>query len=95
MRERGLGCGAREHAGELGQALGVSRQAVNALGQLIPRTAQVRRGERIVEEPVERLALGDVVIVRPGDRIPVDGRVESGQTRDSQWEPRTKMEVGG
>ncbi len=66
------------HAGEH-YALDKARHAVSALGELMPKTARVRRGERIVEEDVERLALGDVVIVRPGDRVPVDGQVIRGR----------------
>jgi Cd2+/Zn2+-exporting ATPase len=71
------------HAGEH-YALGRARQAVNALGQLMPRTAQVRRGDKILEEPVERLGIQDVVIVRPGDRIPVDGLVRLGESAVDQ-----------
>jgi Cd2+/Zn2+-exporting ATPase len=71
------------HAGEQ-YALDRARQAVNALGQLMPRTARVRRGNRIQEEPIERLRLQDVVIVRPGDRIPVDGVVRLGESSVDQ-----------
>jgi Zn2+/Cd2+-exporting ATPase len=65
------------HAGEH-YALDRARNAVSALGALMPKTAQVRRNEKIVEMPVETLAIGDVVVVRPGDRIPVDGTVVDG-----------------
>jgi len=66
------------HAGEH-YALDKARHAVSALGELMPKTARVRRGESIGEEDVERLAIGDVVIVRPGDRVPVDGQVIRGR----------------
>ncbi len=65
------------HAGEH-YALDRARNAINALGDLMPKTARVRRGEQIVEEEVERLAVEDIVLVRPGDRIPVDGLVAQG-----------------
>lgn len=65
------------HAGEH-YALDRARNAVNALGELMPQTAQVKRGEQIAEEPVSALQIDDIVIVRPGDRIPVDGQVASG-----------------
>jgi Cd2+/Zn2+-exporting ATPase len=65
------------HAGEH-YALDRARGAVDSLGQLMPKTARVRRGGEIVELPVEQLAVGERVVVRPGDRIPVDGQVVSG-----------------
>ena len=71
------------HAGEH-YALGRARNAVNALGQLMPKIARVRRGEKIVKEPVAKLQIGDVVIVRPGDRVPVDGEVVSGTSAIDQ-----------
>lgn len=71
------------HAGEH-YALDRARDAVNALGELMPATAMVRRNGDIVEEPVEQLQIGDVVVVRPGDRVPVDGVVISGQSAIDQ-----------
>jgi len=71
------------HAGEH-YALDRARSAVNALGELMPKTARVRRGDEIVEEPVDELQVGDVVVVRPGDRIPVDGEISSGATAVDQ-----------
>ncbi len=65
------------HAGEH-YALGRARNAVSALGKLMPKVAQVRRGDKIKEEPVAELQIGDIVIVRPGDRVPVDGEITSG-----------------
>ena len=54
--------------------------AINALGELMPATARVRRGNNLVEEAVEALNVGDVVVVRPGDRVPVDGIIVQGQS---------------
>lgn len=71
------------HAGEH-YALDRARNAVNALGALMPQTAQVKRGDRIVEEPVDNLQVGDVVVVRPGDRIPVDGKIANGSSSIDQ-----------
>jgi len=65
------------HAGEH-YALGRARQAVSALGELMPKTALVKRDGQVTELPVGRLAIGDVVLVRPGDRIPVDGEIIQG-----------------
>jgi Cd2+/Zn2+-exporting ATPase len=71
------------HAGEH-YALDRARNAVNALGALMPQTAQVRRGDQIVELPVAQVEVGDVVVVRPGDRLPVDGAVASGSSAVDQ-----------
>ena len=71
------------HAGEH-YALDRARNAVNALGELMPKTARVKRGGQIVEEPVESLQVDDIVVVRPGDRLPVDGMVVSGSSAIDQ-----------
>ena len=55
--------------------------AVEALLGLRPRTARVLRGGHLVEGvPVEALSIEDVVVVRPGESLPVDGVVVWGQT---------------
>jgi Zn2+/Cd2+-exporting ATPase len=71
------------HAGEH-YALGRARNAVNALGALMPKTARVKRDDQIVEELVTALRVGDIVVVRPGDRIPVDGEIASGTSAIDQ-----------
>ncbi len=71
------------HAGEH-YALDRARHAVNALGELMPKTARVRRGERIAEVAVETLSVDDVVLVRPGDRLPVDGVIIGGTSAIDQ-----------
>lgn len=71
------------HAGEH-YALDRARSAVDALGQLMPRTARVRRNGELSEVGVDELAVGEVVVVRPGDRIPVDGRVVKGASAVDQ-----------
>lgn len=71
------------HAGEH-YALDRARNAVNALGVLMPKTAQVWRDGALVEEGVESLQPGDIVMVRPGDRISVDGKVHQGTSTVDQ-----------
>ncbi len=66
------------------RALDRARQAVRALADLAPKTALVRRGEREQELQVEELRLDDIVVVRPGTRIPVDGDVLAGQSAVNQ-----------
>ncbi len=67
------------HAGEH-YALDRARNAVGELGKLMPRTAHVKRNDRVEEVPVETLAVNDVVVVRPGDRVPVDGVIVAGES---------------
>lgn len=55
-------------------------QAVAQLMELRPATARRRRCGAIAEVPVEQVASGDVVLVRPGERIPVDGEVVLGES---------------
>ncbi len=57
-----------------------ARAAIRALEKLAPKTALVRRNGREIEVPVEELVRGDIVIVRAGDRIPVDGVVQRGRS---------------
>ncbi len=66
------------------RALNRARNAVRALADLAPKTALVRSGSGETETPVDRVALGAVVIVRPGVRMPVDGVVISGESAMDQ-----------
>ncbi len=52
--------------------------AIQALSQLRPATARLKRGDEEVEVPLEEVAPGDLLWIRPGERIPVDGRVVEG-----------------
>jgi Cd2+/Zn2+-exporting ATPase len=62
------------------RALDRARAAVRALADLTPKTALVQRSGRQVEAPVEQVELGEVVLVRPGVRLPVDGVIVTGQS---------------
>jgi Cd2+/Zn2+-exporting ATPase len=68
--------------GETLEAVGVTRtrRALSSLLDLVPRTALVRRSGVEEEVPVTGVAVGDLVIVRPGERIPIDGRVAAGRS---------------
>ena len=67
------------HAGEH-FALDRAHRAVNALGELMPKSAQVKRNGTFQIEPVDALQLDDIVLVRPGDRVPVDGEIIQGKS---------------
>ena len=55
-------------------------EAIRALQALRPSVARVRRGTREVEVPIDTVRVDDVVVVLPGERIPVDGEVLEGRS---------------
>lgn len=65
-------------------AMGRSRKAIEKLLDLRPAIATVRRGSRLVSLPVEKLVVGDTVMVRPGERFPIDGEVSAGTSAVDQ-----------
>ena len=65
-------------------AMGRAKRAIEALAELAPETATVRRDGQVHEVPVEELAVGDVVIVRPNERMPVDGFLVAGTSSVNQ-----------
>lgn len=67
-----------------GFAMGRARRAIAALMQLTPREATVRRDGRTTVVPVDQVALGEVMVIRPGERLPLDGEVVAGQSAVDQ-----------
>ncbi len=67
-------------AGEVmeGVAAGRARAGIEALTALVPRTALLVEGEAVRPVPAAAVQVGQVVLVRPGDRVPVDGTVVEG-----------------
>lgn len=65
-------------------AMGKARNAIKALGAITPKIARVRRDGREIELPVEQLLRGDLVFVRPGERIPIDGKITEGNSTVDQ-----------
>jgi len=57
---------------------GKTGEAISRLMDLAPKTATVRRGAEEFTIPVEEVAVGDLIVVRPGQTIPVDGEVVEG-----------------
>ncbi len=62
------------------RAKGQTSEAIKKLIGLRPKTARVKREEKEVDIPVEEVLVGDVVIVRPGEKIPVDGIITDGES---------------
>ena len=54
--------------------------ALRALADLAPRIARVVRDDAELDIPVENVRAGETIVVRPGERLPVDGEIVSGQT---------------
>jgi Cd2+/Zn2+-exporting ATPase len=65
-------------------AMGRARRAIEALANLAPPTAALRRDGVVREVPVAELAIGDTIIVRPNTRIPADGLVALGESSVDQ-----------
>jgi Cd2+/Zn2+-exporting ATPase len=66
------------------RAMERARGAIRALMDLAPQTALVRRGGLETVLPVDDVRVGDTVIVRPGEKIPLDGRVSAGASHVNQ-----------
>lgn len=62
-----------------GVAAGRARKSIQGLTDLVPKTALVEIDGQVSEVPAESLALGAVILVRPGDRVPADGDVVEGE----------------
>lgn len=65
-------------------AMGRARRAIEALAKLAPETAHLKVGEGTEVVPVEALQIGDVVRVRPNERMPADGLVIAGESSVNQ-----------
>jgi Cu+-exporting ATPase len=63
-----------------GRAKRQTTEAIRALSALRPATARIRRDGSEVELPVEQVTVGDFVLVRPGERVPVDGEITEGRS---------------
>lgn len=65
-------------------ALGRARQAISALAELVPQTAIVLKDGVETEKAIDQVMTGDIVVVKPGSRLPVDGVVSSGTSTANQ-----------
>ena len=65
-------------------AMGRAKRAIDALAELAPDTATLLRAGEQVTVPVEELVVGDVVLVRPNERLAADGFVIDGQSAINQ-----------
>jgi heavy metal translocating P-type ATPase len=63
-----------------GLTVGRGRRAIQQMLDFLPQTASVVRGDKIEEVPTQSIMPGEIVLIRPGSRIPVDGKVTSGHS---------------
>ena len=63
-----------------GRAKRQTTDAIRSLNALRPTTARLRRDGVEVDVPIEQVALGDAVLIRPGERVPVDGEIVEGRS---------------
>lgn len=61
-----------------------SRRAIKDLAAMAPQSARIERADGEHEVPVGEVQVGDIVVVRPGEKIPIDGEVISGQATVDQ-----------
>ncbi len=62
------------------RAKGKASQAIRKLIELGAKTARVLRGNQEVEVPIEQVQVGDIMVIRPGEKIPTDGVIVEGET---------------
>ena len=67
-----------------GYTMDRARSAIRALMALAPNQARVRRGGAEATVPAEEVSVGEVVVARPGEKVPVDGRVVAGKSGVNQ-----------
>ena len=69
-------------SGELFQdyAVGKSRDSITAMMDIAPEYANLERDGKIEEVDPEEAAVGDIIVIKPGERVPLDGEVIEGET---------------
>ncbi|TXE08976.1 cadmium-translocating P-type ATPase [Gelidibacter salicanalis] len=65
-------------------AMNKAKKSIEALGDLSPKTALVKRGDKIEEVPVEELKINDIIVVRPNSKISADGVIIQGSSAINQ-----------
>ncbi|KPL57734.1 heavy metal translocating P-type ATPase [Rossellomorea vietnamensis] len=61
-----------------------TRSSIRNLMNLAPSEAWIKVGNQLMKKPVEEVAVGEVLVVKPGDRIPLDGEILSGESSINQ-----------
>ncbi|SER65101.1 Cd2+/Zn2+-exporting ATPase [Gracilibacillus ureilyticus] len=61
-----------------------TRKSIRNLMDLAPSEAWIKDGTELVKKPVEEVSVGEIVVIKPGDRIPLDGNIIHGETSVNQ-----------
>lgn len=61
-----------------------TRNSIRNLINLAPPVAYVKQGLELIQKPVEGIAIGEIIVVKPGDKIPLDGQVVAGESSVNQ-----------
>ncbi|MBD1381305.1 heavy metal translocating P-type ATPase [Metabacillus arenae] len=61
-----------------------TRNSIRNLMDLAPQEAWIKAGTELIKMPVEDVSIGDIVIIKPGDRIPLDGEILQGESSVNQ-----------
>ncbi|MGM8216543.1 heavy metal translocating P-type ATPase [Bacillaceae bacterium W0354] len=61
-----------------------TRKSIRNLMDLAPSEAWIKVGSELVKKPVEEVSVGQIVVIKPGDRIPLDGEIIQGETSVNQ-----------
>src|SRR5699024_11003903 len=61
-----------------------TRKSISNLMDLAPSEAWVKVGDKLAKKPVEAISVGAIVVIKPGERIPLDGEVIQGETSVNQ-----------
>src|SRR5690625_3816822 len=61
-----------------------TRKSIRNLMDLAPSEAWIKVGSELVKKPVDEVSVGQIVVIKPGDRIPLDGEIIQGETSVNQ-----------
>ncbi|MEG7379654.1 heavy metal translocating P-type ATPase [Bacillus subtilis] len=61
-----------------------TRHSIHHLMELAPSEAWVQVGSELMKKPVEDITIGDIIVVKPGDKIPLDGEITRGESSVNQ-----------
>lgn len=61
-----------------------TRESIRGLINLAPSEALVKTGDQLIKKPVEEIVIGDIIVIKPGEKIPLDGQVTAGLSSVNQ-----------
>src|SRR5699024_5839087 len=61
-----------------------TRKSIRNLMDLAPSEAWIKVDSELVKKPVDEVSVGQIVVIKPGDRIPLDGEIIQGETSVNQ-----------